>query len=347
MYGTITEFFYQALSMLVLGIESSCDETGVAIYDSDAGLLAHALHSQIDTHRVHGGVVPELASRDHINYLVPLLDKVLQQTGLDKKALDGVAYTAGPGLIGALLVGSCFAKSLAYALQIPALAIHHLEAHLLAAKMETPSLQFPFIALLVSGGHCQLVEVKDLGEYHILGDTLDDAVGEAFDKTAKLMGIPYPGGPVLAALADQCESTPYRFPRPMTDRPGLDFSFSGLKTFALNTWSQSTKDERARAEIAKAFQQAVVDTLMIKCKRAVQESGCKELVVAGGVGANKALRSGLSEWIQSIGGTIYFPALEYCTDNGAMIAYAGCLRMLRGEKDLSSSVEVKARWPLA
>ncbi|WP_058478766.1 tRNA (adenosine(37)-N6)-threonylcarbamoyltransferase complex transferase subunit TsaD [Legionella steigerwaltii] len=333
--------------MLVLGIESSCDETGVAIYDSDAGLLAHALHSQIDTHRVHGGVVPELASRDHINYLVPLLDKVLQQTGLDKKALDGVAYTAGPGLIGALLVGSCFAKSLAYALQIPALAIHHLEAHLLAAKMETPSLQFPFIALLVSGGHCQLVEVKDLGEYHILGDTLDDAVGEAFDKTAKLMGIPYPGGPVLAALADQCESTPYRFPRPMTDRPGLDFSFSGLKTFALNTWSQSTKDERARAEIAKAFQQAVVDTLMIKCKRAVQESGCKELVVAGGVGANKALRSGLSEWIQSIGGTIYFPALEYCTDNGAMIAYAGCLRMLRGEKDLSSSVEVKARWPLA
>ncbi|KTD66782.1 O-sialoglycoprotein endopeptidase [Legionella steelei] len=347
MYGTITEFFYQALFMLILGIESSCDETGVAIYDSDAGLLAHALHSQIDTHRVHGGVVPELASRDHINYLIPLLDEVLQQTGLDKKALDGIAYTAGPGLIGALLVGSCFAKSLAYALQIPALAIHHLEAHLLAAKMETPSLQFPFIALLVSGGHCQLVEVKDLGEYHILGDTLDDAVGEAFDKTAKLMGIPYPGGPVLAALADQCESTPYRFPRPMTDRPGLDFSFSGLKTFSLNTWNQSTKDERARAEIAKAFQQAVVDTLMIKCKRAVQESGCKQLVVAGGVGANKALRSGLRAWIESIGGTIYFPALEYCTDNGAMIAYAGCLRMLRGEKDLSPSVEVKARWPLA
>ncbi|MCW8409670.1 tRNA (adenosine(37)-N6)-threonylcarbamoyltransferase complex transferase subunit TsaD [Legionella sp. PATHC035] len=333
--------------MLVLGIESSCDETGVAIYDSDAGLLAHALHSQIDTHRVHGGVVPELASRDHINYLVPLLDKVLEQAGLDKNALDGIAYTAGPGLIGALLVGSCFAKSLAYALQIPALAIHHLEAHLLAAKMETPSLEFPFIALLVSGGHCQLVEVRDLGKYSILGDTLDDAVGEAFDKTAKLMGIPYPGGPVLAALADQCESTPYRFPRPMTDRPGLEFSFSGLKTFALNTWNQSAKDERARAEIAKAFQQAVVDTLMIKCKRAIQESGCKQLVVAGGVGANKALRSGLSEWIQSIGGTIYFPALEYCTDNGAMIAYAGCLRMLRGEKDLSDAVEVKARWPLA
>ncbi|MCW8386834.1 tRNA (adenosine(37)-N6)-threonylcarbamoyltransferase complex transferase subunit TsaD [Fluoribacter dumoffii] len=333
--------------MLVLGIESSCDETGVAIYDANKGLLAHALHSQINTHRIHGGVVPELASRDHINYLVPLLDQVLHQAGLDKKALDGIAYTAGPGLIGALLVGACFAKSLAYALQIPALAVHHLEAHLLAAKMETPSLEFPFIALLVSGGHCQLVEVQKLGEYRLLGDTLDDAVGEAFDKTAKLMGIPYPGGPVLAALADQCESTPYRFPRPMTDRPGLDFSFSGLKTFALNTWNQSAKDERARAEIAKAFQHAVVETLMIKCKRAVQETGCKQLVVAGGVGANQALRSGLRAWIQSIGGTIYFPALEYCTDNGAMIAYTGCLRMLRGEKDLSTSVEVKPRWPLA
>ncbi|KTC89369.1 tRNA (adenosine(37)-N6)-threonylcarbamoyltransferase complex transferase subunit TsaD [Fluoribacter dumoffii] len=333
--------------MLVLGIESSCDETGVAIYDANKGLLAHALHSQINTHRIHGGVVPELASRDHINYLVPLLDQVLHQAGLDKKALDGIAYTAGPGLIGALLVGACFAKSLAYALQIPALAVHHLEAHLLAAKMETPSLEFPFIALLVSGGHCQLVEVQKLGEYRLLGDTLDDAVGEAFDKTAKLMGIPYPGGPVLAALADQCESTPYRFPRPMTDRPGLDFSFSGLKTFALNTWNQSAKDERARTEIAKAFQHAVVETLMIKCKRAIQETGCKQLVVAGGVGANQALRSGLRAWIQSIGGTIYFPALEYCTDNGAMIAYTGCLRMLRGEKDLSTSVEVKPRWPLA
>lgn len=341
------DFLANSLIMLILGIESSCDETGVALYDSDAGLLAHALHSQIETHRVHGGVVPELASRDHINYLIPLVDKVLQQTNLNKSALDGVAYTAGPGLIGALLVGSCFAKSLAYALQIPALAIHHLEAHILAAKMETPSLEFPFIALLVSGGHCQLIEVNDLGVYRLLGDTLDDAVGEAFDKTAKLMGIPYPGGPVLAALADQCDVTPYHFPRPMTDRPGLDFSFSGLKTYALNTWNQSTKDEKARAEIAMAFQQAVVDTLMIKCKRAVQESACKQLVVAGGVGANKALRLGLQEWIERIGGTIYFPALEYCTDNGAMIAYAGCLRMLKGECDLGIGVDVKARWPLA
>ncbi|MGL5741453.1 MAG: tRNA (adenosine(37)-N6)-threonylcarbamoyltransferase complex transferase subunit TsaD [Legionella sp.] len=333
--------------MLVLGIESSCDETGLALYDSELGLLAHALHSQIYTHRIHGGVVPELASRDHVNYLVPLLDQVLHQEGRDKKELDGIAYTAGPGLIGALLVGSCFAKSLAYALQIPALAIHHLEAHLLAAKMETPSLDFPFIALLVSGGHCQLFEVNAMGAYRLLGDTLDDAVGEAFDKTAKLMGIPYPGGPVLAALADQCESTPYRFPRPMTDRPGLDFSFSGLKTYALNTWNQSAKEERTRSEIAKAFQQAVVETLMIKCKRAVQETGCKQLVVAGGVGANKALRAGLQEWIHDIGVAIYFPALEYCTDNGAMIAYAGCLRMVKGEKDSSNGVEVKPRWPLA
>lgn len=333
--------------MLILGIESSCDETGVAIYDSDSGLLAHALHSQIDIHRVYGGVVPELASRDHINYLVPLVDEVLQRAKLDKKALHGIAYTAGPGLIGALLVGACFAKSLAYALEIPALAVHHLEAHLLAAKMETPSLEFPFIALLVSGGHCQLIEVNDLGAYRLLGDTLDDAVGEAFDKTAKLMGIPYPGGPVLAALADQCTATPYRFPRPMTDRPGLDFSFSGLKTYALNTWNQSAQDQCARMEIAKAFQQAVIDTLMIKCKRAIQESECKQLVVAGGVGANKALRADLQEWIQSIGGKIYFPALEYCTDNGAMVAYAGCLRMLSGQKDLDFSVAVKARWPLA
>lgn len=333
--------------MLVLGIESSCDETGVAIYDSVAGLLAHALHSQIDTHRAHGGVVPELASRDHVNYLIPLLNQVLNQAGIKKNALDGVAYTVGPGLIGALLVGSCFAKSLAYALDIPALGIHHLEAHLLAAKMETPSLQFPFIALLVSGGHCQLIEVTNLGAYRLLGDTLDDAVGEAFDKTAKLMGIPYPGGPVLAALADQCTTTPYRFPRPMTDRPGLDFSFSGLKTFSLNTWNQSLQDEQARSEIAKAFQQAVVETLIIKCKRAVQASGIKRLVVAGGVGANKALRFALQEWIQGIGGAVYFPALEYCTDNGAMVAYAGCLRMLRGERDAQIGVEVKPRWPLA
>ncbi|HAU1533012.1 TPA: tRNA (adenosine(37)-N6)-threonylcarbamoyltransferase complex transferase subunit TsaD [Legionella pneumophila] len=333
--------------MLVLGIESSCDETGVAVYDSESGLLSHALHSQIATHRVHGGVVPELASRDHVNYLVPLVDEVLTKAQIRKNQLDGIAYTAGPGLIGALLVGSCFAKSLAYALNIPALAIHHLEAHLLAAKMETPSLDFPFIALLVSGGHCQLIEVNNIGEYRLLGDTLDDAVGEAFDKTAKLMGIPYPGGAVLANLADQCLSTPYQFPRPMTDRPGLDFSFSGLKTHALNTWNQSEKKESDRSEIAKAFQQAVVETLIIKCKRAIKESQSKRLVVAGGVGANKALRSALQKWIKDIKREVYFPALEYCTDNGAMVAYAGCLRMMQGESDGGWGVMVKPRWPLA
>jgi N6-L-threonylcarbamoyladenine synthase len=333
--------------MRVLGIESSCDETGVAIYDSESGLLAHALHSQIDTHRKHGGVVPELASRDHVNYLIPLVDEVLSKARLNKNDLDAIAYTAGPGLIGALLVGACFAKSLAYGLNIPALGVHHLEAHILAAQMETPSLSFPFIALLVSGGHCQLIEVRALGEYQLLGDTLDDAVGEAFDKTAKLMGIPYPGGPVLAGLADQCDATPYQFPKPMTDRPGLDFSFSGLKTYALNTWNQSNKQEQDRLEIAKAFQKAVVETLIIKSKRAIEQTGHTRLVVAGGVGANKALRHALIEYINKIQGEVYFPALEYCTDNGAMVAYAGCLRLVRGERDEEEGVLVKARWPLA
>jgi len=330
--------------MLVLGIESSCDDTGVAIYDSEAGLLAHALHTQ--SHAIHGGVVPELASRDHVNHIVPLVDEALKQAQIEAKTLDGIAYTSGPGLIGALLVGSCFAKSFAYALKKPALAIHHLEAHLLAAKMETPTIEFPFIALLVSGGHCQLIEVQGLGEYQLLGDTLDDAVGEAFDKTAKLMGIPYPGGAKLAALADQCEETVYRFPRPMTNRPGLDFSFSGLKTHALSTWNESAQDDTSRAQIAKAFQQAVVDTLMIKCKRAVAQCDINRLVVAGGVGANHSLRRTLQDWIKTINGSVYFPALEYCTDNGAMVAYAGCLRMLKGEHDIEAGVLVRPRWPL-
>lgn len=333
--------------MRVLGIESSCDETGLAIYDSESGLLANVLHSQIELHRHHGGVVPELASRDHINYLIPLTDEVLSKAKLQKQDLDAVAYTAGPGLIGALLVGACYAKSLAYGLNIPALAVHHLEAHILAAQLETPSLEFPFIALLVSGGHCQLIEAIALGEYRLLGDTLDDAVGEAFDKTAKLMGIPYPGGPVLAKYADQCEFTPYTFPKPMTDRPGLDFSFSGLKTHALTTWNKSGKEEKDCYEIAKAFQQSIVDTLIIKCKRAIEQTSCKRLVVAGGVGANKALRLALTEYIRNIKGDIYFPAMEYCTDNGAMVAYAGAMHLARGQKDEELGVMVKARWPLS
>ncbi len=345
-YTSEFKYWFEA-GMRVLGIESSCDETGIAVYDSNRGLLAHALHSQISTHQVHGGVVPELASRDHVNYIIPLLDEVLEHSQLTRQSIDAIAYTAGPGLIGALLVGASFAKSLAYSLGIPALGVHHLEAHILAAKMETPSLDFPFIALLVSGGHCQLIEVQALGDYQLLGDTLDDAVGEAFDKTAKLMGIPYPGGPVLAGLADRCESTPYRFPRPMTDRPGLDFSFSGLKTYALNTWNQTQKKEQDRLEISKAFQQAAVDTLIIKCKRAIEQTGCSRLVVAGGVGANKTLRLELINYVKKIGGEVFFPALEYCTDNGAMVAYAGCLRLLAGESDSDTSVIVKARWGLA
>jgi N6-L-threonylcarbamoyladenine synthase len=336
--------------MRVLGIESSCDETGVAIYDEKEGLIAQALYSQVALHQQYGGVVPELASRDHVKYLVPLVDEVLSKAELKKSDIDAVAYTAGPGLIGALLTGASFAKSLAFALQIPALAIHHLEAHLLAAKLDTATLDFPFLALLVSGGHTQLIEAKGLGDYKIIGDTLDDAVGEAFDKTAKLMGLPYPGGAILAELADnyQVGSVPDfpEFPCPMTDRPGLDFSFSGLKTHALTTWNNTAKDEKARAAVAFAFQKAVVNTLLIKCKRAIKETGANRLVVAGGVGANRALRSSLIKMMDEMGGEVFFPRIEYCTDNGAMVAYAGCLHLLAGKKDRGLAIEVKARWPL-
>ncbi len=334
--------------MRVLGIESSCDETGVAIYCSEQGLLADALFSQILMHREFGGVVPELASRDHVKHLVPLVDEALRQSNLDKTQLDAIAYTSGPGLTGALLTGACFAKSLAFALNIPALAVHHLEAHLLAAKLDSPLLAFPFAVLLVSGGHTQLIEARALGDYQLLGDTLDDAVGEAFDKTAKLMGVPYPGGAELARLAD-LDLSDYilpRFPRPMTDRPGLDFSFSGLKTHALTAWNNSPKDDSARASIAKAFQDAVIDTLVIKCQRVFKQIDCKRLVVAGGVGANRALRAALSKSMAEINGEVFFPRPEYCTDNGAMVAYAGCLHLLQGEKDADLGIDVKARWPL-
>lgn len=335
--------------MRVLGIESSCDETGIAIYCSKQGLLADALFSQIMMHREFGGVVPELASRDHVKHLVPLVDEALEQAKLDKSQLDAIAYTAGPGLTGALLTGACFAKSMAYALNIPALAVHHLEAHVLAAKLDSPELEFPFIALLVSGGHTQFIEARALGNYQLLGDTLDDAVGEAFDKTAKLMGIPYPGGAELARLAD-LDSSDYtlpRFPRPMTDRPGLDFSFSGLKTHALTAWNNSSKDDSARIAIAKAFQDAVTDTLMIKCRRAFMQFDNRRLVVAGGVGANKALRAALVTLVAELNGKVYFPRPKYCTDNGAMVAYAGCLHLLEGKQDADLAIDVKARWPLS
>jgi len=336
--------------MFILGIESSCDETAMAIYHPQKGLLAHVIHSQILTHLPYGGVVPELASRDHIKQMVPLFVEVLKQAKLTKAQLDAIAYTQGPGLIGALLTGACFAKSLAFALNIPAIGVHHLEAHLLAAQLDTPELTFPFLVLLVSGGHTQLIQAQALGEYKLLGETLDDAVGEAFDKTAKMLGFDYPGGPMLAKLAETYpdhQPLPFApFPKPMTDRPGLDFSFSGLKTHSLMTWQKSKQDDASRQAIANAFQTAVVDTLKIKCQRALQQTNDNKLVVAGGVGANKALRSALHHLMQQRQGKAYFPRPEFCTDNGAMVAYAGACHLLCGAKDRYLEVDVKARWPL-
>lgn len=331
--------------MRVLGIETSCDETGIAIYDTNHGLLAHQLYSQIALHAPFGGVVPELASRDHIRKLTPLLTAALTEANLTLSEIDGIAYTKGPGLVGALLVGAMFGRTLGFSLNIPCVGVHHLEGHLLAAFLEETDLQFPFLALLVSGGHTELIDVKAVGDYTILGETLDDAVGEAFDKTAKLLGLPYPGGAALAALATKGNATRFQFPRPMTDRPGLDFSFSGLKTVALRTVQAHTIDEQTKADIAHAFQSAVIDTLTIKCKRALQQTGRKSLVIAGGVGANIALRENLTQLCNSIGGKCYFPPPVFCTDNGAMIAYAGAQRLLRGATE-DLSVDVKPRWPL-
>jgi N6-L-threonylcarbamoyladenine synthase len=333
--------------MIVLGIESSCDETGIAIYDSERGLLAHALHSQIELHAQYGGVVPELASRDHIHRAIPLIEKVLQQAGIDKGALDGVAYTAGPGLIGALLVGAAIGRSIAYGLGIPAVAIHHMEGHLLAPMLEEQQPEFPFVALLVSGGHTLLVDVQAVGEYQILGESLDDAAGEAFDKTAKMLGLGYPGGPILARCAESGEADIYKFPRPMTDRPGLEFSFSGLKTFSLNTWNKSSKTEQDRANVARAFQDAVIDTLAIKCKRAMEQTGYQTLVLAGGVSANQGLRLKLAQSAERQGFKLFYPRSEFCTDNGAMIAYAGYCR-LKGGQGNSEELTFNAtpRWPI-
>ncbi len=331
--------------MLILGIESSCDETGVALYDSGRGLLAHALHSQIALHAEYGGVVPELASRDHVRKAVPLLRGVLDQAGVTLKELDGVAYTAGPGLVGALLVGASLGRALAFARGVPAIGVHHMEGHLLAPMLEDPAPAFPFVALLVSGGHTMLVEVRGVGRYRILGDTLDDAAGEAFDKTAKLLGLDYPGGPVLARLAQRGDPERFHFPRPMVNRPGLDFSFSGLKTFALTTFQAHGKDEQTRADIARAFQDAVVDTLVIKCRRALRQSGVTRLVIAGGVGANQALREALGDMTAGLGAELFYPRLEFCTDNGAMIAYAGACRLRAGERQ-DLEISVRPRWSL-
>jgi len=337
--------------MRVLGIETSCDETGVAIYDSSNGygqdgLLGHALYSQAELHAEYGGVVPELASRDHIQKTIPLVRELMKSSGVAASSLEGVAYTAGPGLAGALLVGASIGRALAWGWGIPAVAIHHMEGHLLAPLIDDPDIEFPFVALLVSGGHTQLIYVKAVGEYTLLGESLDDAAGEAFDKTAKLMGLAYPGGPNIALLAEQGRLGAYQFPRPMVDRPGLDFSFSGLKTFAVNTFNSSAKDIQVKADIALAFEEAVIDTLAIKCKRALQQVDCIRLVVAGGVSANKKLRLRLHELVHRLGCEVHFPRPEFCTDNGAMIAYAGCLRLTAGEAQ-GLGFKVNPRWPLA
>ncbi|WP_444895331.1 tRNA (adenosine(37)-N6)-threonylcarbamoyltransferase complex transferase subunit TsaD [Microbulbifer sp. SSSA005] len=336
--------------MRVLGIETSCDETGVAIYDSESGLLSHALFSQVDLHADYGGVVPELASRDHVRKLLPLVRQVMKKADTSPSDLNGIAYTAGPGLVGALMVGACAARALAYGWDIPAVAVHHMEGHLLAPMLEDNPPAFPFVALLVSGGHTQLVEVRGLGDYELMGESLDDAAGEAFDKAAKMLDLDYPGGPRLAALAEKGDPKRFNFPRPMTDRPGLDFSFSGLKTFTLTTvrkhaLEDGLPDEQTCADIAAAFQEAVVDTLVIKCRRAIKASGYKTLVIAGGVSANKLLRERLEMSLRKDNASVYYPRHEFCTDNGAMIAYAGSLRLKAGEQT-SLAVDVRPRWPM-
>ncbi|MBB1091969.1 tRNA (adenosine(37)-N6)-threonylcarbamoyltransferase complex transferase subunit TsaD [Rhodopseudomonas palustris] len=335
--------------MRVLGIETSCDETGIAIYASDGGLLAHHLYSQVALHAEYGGVVPELAARDHLNRAVPLIQQTLTAAQLNWSDINGVAYTAGPGLIGALLVGAALGRSLAWAAGIPAIGVHHLEGHLLAAHLESPAPAFPFVALLVSGGHTQLIAVHDLGKYQLLGESLDDAAGEAFDKTAKVLGLPYPGGALLAQLATRGDPNRYRFPRPMTDRPGLDFSFSGLKTHTLTAWREEqltrTDNEQMRADIARAFEEAVVETLIIKCRRALAQTGLTRLVLAGGVSANQRLRERMQLAIAAVGGETFYPRAEFCTDNGAMIAYAGWLRLCAGQLE-PLSFQVHPRWAL-
>jgi N6-L-threonylcarbamoyladenine synthase len=329
----------------VLGIETSCDETGVAVYAAGRGLLAHRLYSQVRLHADYGGVVPELASRDHVRKLLPLVRETLAAADLRVRDLGGIAYTAGPGLVGALLVGAAAARSLAWALEIPAIGVHHMEGHLLAPLLEPDPPAPPVVALLVSGGHSMLVEVAAIGRYRLLGDTLDDAAGEAFDKTAKLMGLAYPGGPALARIAESGRPGAFRFSRPMTDRPGLDFSFSGLKTQVLLAWQASDRSEQTRADVARAFEDAIVETLLVKCQRAIDASGARTLVVAGGVGANRRLRTRLAEAGEHDGFRVHFPRLEFCTDNGAMIALAGALRLAAGQHE-SPAILVHPRWDL-
>ena len=336
--------------MKVLGIETSCDETGVAIYDSEAGLLADCLYSQVEIHAKYGGVIPELASRDHIRKTLPIIEEVIEKAGIDASEIEGVAYTAGPGLVGALLVGAAIGRTLGMAWDVPTIGVHHMEGHLLAPMLEPEPPEFPFVALLVSGGHTQLVKVGGIGQYELLGESVDDAAGEAFDKVGKMLGLPYPGGPHVAKLAQKGDPTRFDFPRPMINRPGLDFSFSGLKTYVRNTIT-SLRDEAGElaeqdaADIARAFEEAVVNTLSIKCRRALEETGYKKLIIAGGVSANLRLREVLEEAMAKVDGRLFYAQLKYCTDNGAMIAYAGCQRLLAGERD-DLEIRAQPRWSL-
>ena len=328
--------------MIVLGLETSCDETGVALYDTENGLLAEALHSQVDLHAVYGGVVPEIASRDHIRMLLPLIQQVMSEAGIDKP--DAIAYTAGPGLVGALMVGGGMANGLGLAWDCPIIPVHHMEGHLLAPMLEDEPPEFPFLALLVSGGHSMLIAVATLGDYRVLGSTLDDAVGEAFDKTAKLLGLGYPGGPALAALAEDGDDAAYKLPRPMLNKPTFDFSFSGLKTAVMLEVRKAEADgclDERRADLAASFQRAAVDTLIAKSIKAARAEGLERIVVAGGVGANKLLRKEMAERFE---GEVYYPRLAFCTDNGAMIAVAGALRL--AEADTASEIKAQARWSL-
>ncbi len=337
--------------MRVLGLETSCDETGVAIYDSEQGLLGDALYSQVDMHAEYGGVIPELASRDHIRKTLPMIRQLLADRQIAASSIDGIAYTAGPGLIGALLVGAALGRSLAMAWNVPAVGVHHMEGHLLAPMLEANPPAFPFVALLVSGGHTQLVAVQGIGEYALLGESLDDAAGEAFDKVAKMLGLSYPGGPRVAKLATAGTAGRFVFPRPMTNRPGLDFSFSGLKTFVRNTLAELEEaapegiSEQDKADVALAFEEAVVQTLVIKCRRALQQTGLHRLIIAGGVSANTRLRAGLEAMVQAQKSQLFYAQPRFCTDNGAMIAYAGCQRLLAGQRE-GLAISARPRWPM-
>ncbi len=332
--------------MLILGLETSCDDTGVAVYDADQGLLAHQLYSQL-VHADYGGIVPELASRDHIRKCLPLVDAVLKEARIEGTDIDGVAYTSGPGLAGALLVGAALGRALAWTWQVPAIGIHHMEGHLLSPMLEDNKPEFPFLALLISGGHTLIADVRGLGDYTILGESLDDAVGEAFDKTAKLLGLEYPGGPEISRQAQRGKKDVFKFPRPMTDRPGLDFSFSGLKTAVATAVKDKPLNDQLIADVSRAFQEAAVATLVIKCRRALEKSGRKQLVVAGGVSANQHLRESMSEMAATYAVEVFYPRPQFATDNGAMIAFAGCLRLQAGQHDEGLAFYAHPRWRLS